>query len=98
MSIKTYVSELSRIHGVTYQRTPIDDFAETASRLVGDNLPPADETEDLLIALHRVGAITSAEGISLLAQHLTSAETSEGSNRNGPNLRAGAHPTKRAQP
>ncbi|MBZ6078886.1 hypothetical protein [Microvirga puerhi] len=68
--VADYVRALAGAHGVTYKPTAYDAFAETASRLVGDDLPPADETQDLLIALYRAKVITDQERNDLLVRHL----------------------------
>ncbi|MBF9235623.1 hypothetical protein [Microvirga alba] len=69
-SVAAYVRDLADIYSVVYSETPADDFAETASRLVGDDLPPPDETENLLVALYRAGVIDAHERTNLLFRHV----------------------------
>jgi hypothetical protein len=69
-SVADYVRELADRHSITYTQTELDRFAETASRLVGDDLAPPDETENLLVALFRAGVIDGPTRTRLLARHI----------------------------
>jgi hypothetical protein len=65
-----YVVALAEHHRVAYIRTVADEFSDTASRLVGDNLPPRDETERQLLVLYRAGIISDSQANNLIARHL----------------------------
>lgn len=58
VDVKTYIERLAANHGVVYQRTGIDDLAETITRLSGDEVT-LDRTEKLLVALKKSGVINS---------------------------------------
>jgi hypothetical protein len=69
-NVAEYVRSLAQANGVTFVRTAADEFAEVANRLVGDDLPPPNETQDLLVALYRAGLITDKESNDLLIKHV----------------------------
>lgn len=68
--VKDLVAELARIHHVTHQAHPLDELADSVSRLSGDDVPALDETQQLLIALDRAGRLTPLQAMELQAQHL----------------------------
>jgi hypothetical protein len=65
---------LAREHGVSYAEGPNDRLAEHMSRLAGDAVV-LDETERLLVGLHRAGRLTRSEMILLQAQYLREARS-----------------------
>jgi hypothetical protein len=66
----SYIEALAAVHGVVYARTPSCELAEAANRLVGDNLPPPDATENLITALYWAGIITDEEAVQLHIRYL----------------------------
>ncbi len=69
-SVRAIAMEIARKHGVSYKRTYADAWAEDVTRLAGDKIV-RDNTNDLLVALKRAGAITGAEMVKLLSCHLS---------------------------
>jgi len=55
-----HIQALAREHGVTAERSQLDDFADAVTRLAGDDVE-LDETEQLLVALTRKGILTARE-------------------------------------
>lgn len=68
-SIKAQIHDLARQHGVHYERTGLDDWAEAITRLAGDDVR-LDETEALLVALTKVGLVSDADSTILHAMYL----------------------------
>ncbi|MBX9933527.1 MAG: hypothetical protein K2Y56_18725 [Methylobacterium sp.] len=68
-SVAEQIRELARAHGVVYERSPLDDYAETISRLSDAEVTP-DETECLLRALTDAGVITPEQRFCLHAAYL----------------------------
>ncbi|MCK7553254.1 hypothetical protein [Marinobacter goseongensis] len=68
-SIRSYITDLADQLGIRYQATPEDALAVIAARLAGDEVV-TDETEDLIVALKRAGAINGREMVALLGRHL----------------------------
>ena len=68
-SIRSYITALADQLGIRYQATPEDALAVIAARLAGDGVV-TDETEDLIVALKRAGAINGREMVALLGRHL----------------------------
>jgi hypothetical protein len=64
-----YVMELASLLGVRYVQTYSDQWAESVTRLVGDEVASTD-VKDLLVALKRAGKISSREMASLLVSYL----------------------------
>lgn len=62
---ETIIRELAARHGVTVQRTALDDWADDAPRLSGDD-GVVDEVGELVIALRRAQAV---DGIELTRLH-----------------------------
>lgn len=60
ISAKDEIAALAREHGVTYQKTALDDLGNAITRLAGDEVP-LDETVTLLIALQRAGVVSDSE-------------------------------------
>lgn len=69
VAVADYVEELAREHGVRYRRSALDDFADTVTRLAGDDVV-LDRIEELLVALSKAGAITGVERTKLHARYL----------------------------
>jgi hypothetical protein len=67
--VSQFVVRLAREHHVTYSRTAGDEFAETVTRLAGDEVC-SDATGDLLVALKRADKLTDREMTTLLISHL----------------------------
>lgn len=64
-----FVQGLARRFKVAYAPNSMDQWAETVTRLAGDEVH-ADDTEDLLVALKRSGKLSSDEMTLLLVNHL----------------------------
>lgn len=67
--VSHYVARLARKHHITYTRTAGDEWAETVTRLAGDEVQ-SDDTGDLLVALNRSHKLTDREMTTLLINHL----------------------------
>ena len=63
-SVRRQIHDLAARHGVVYEETPLDRLADDHARL-SDSEVTLDETESLLLALRRAGAITDDEGRAL---------------------------------
>ena len=66
--ISQFVARLARKHHITYARTTGDAWAETVTRLAGDEVR-SDDTANLLVALKRAHKLTDREMTSLLIHH-----------------------------
>lgn len=64
-----FVQGLARRFKVAYVPNAMDRWAETVTRLAGDEVH-ADDTEDLLVALKRSGKLSTDEMTLLLVNHL----------------------------
>ncbi len=64
-----FVQGLARRFKVAYVPNAMDQWAETVTRLAGDEVH-ADDTEDLLVALKRSGKLSTDEMTLLLVNHL----------------------------
>lgn len=69
LGVARFVQDLARRYKVVYTPNPLDQWAETVTRLAGDDVR-ADSTEDLLIALKRAGKISTTEVAALTINHL----------------------------
>jgi hypothetical protein len=67
--VARYVEELARRFNVSYTRTAMDEWAEAATRLAGDEVRPG-RVQQLLIALKRAGKLSTEDMASLLVNHL----------------------------
>ena len=67
-NVSQFVARLARKHHVTYARTTGDEWAETVTRLAGDEVR-SDDTANLLVALKRAHKLTDREMTSLLINH-----------------------------
>ena len=67
--VSQFVVRLAREYHITYSRTAGDEFAETVTRLAGDEVR-SDATGDLLVALKRAHKLTDREMTALLISHL----------------------------
>jgi len=67
-SIARFVNTLARLNRVTYRRTYMDCWAESVTRLAGDD-PKSDTTENLLVALTREGKLAARDMVRLIAAH-----------------------------
>lgn len=63
------VYELARKHGVGYIPTPMDQWAQTVTRLGGDEIYPG-PVQDMLVALKRAGKLSADEMAALLVNYL----------------------------
>ena len=63
------ITTLASTHGISAAPKPIDDFANTVSRL-SDTEVTFDRVERLLLALTRAGLVTDAERFALHAAYL----------------------------
>lgn len=66
--IRQFVARLARKHHISYARTTGDEWAETVTRLAGDEVR-SDDTANLLVALKRAKKLTDREMASLLIHH-----------------------------
>ncbi|GAK46643.1 conserved protein [Tepidicaulis marinus] len=62
---------LAAKHGVTPERTELDDMADDFARLSDAEVEP-DELADLVVTLKRKGILTADEAVKLYAQHVAS--------------------------
>jgi hypothetical protein len=68
-SVAGYARDLARRHGVAFSRDAADELAEAATILADNELPPADATDDLLVALGRARVLTADQVVHLIIQH-----------------------------
>ena len=66
------IRQLARQHGVTYEASALDAWADQVTHLAGDDVE-LDDVENLLVALVRAKAITSKESTILHAAYLNAA-------------------------
>ena len=66
--VSQFVERLARKHHVSYTRTAGDEWAETVTRLAGDDVR-SDGTGDLLVALKRAHKLSDREMTALLIGH-----------------------------
>ncbi|WP_430371197.1 hypothetical protein [Stenotrophomonas geniculata] len=64
-----YVRSLAKRFNISYTPTYMDRFAETVTRLAGDEVRTG-AVQDLLVALKRAGTISSADMATLLVNYL----------------------------
>lgn len=64
-----FVEKLAREHGTSYVKTPCDAWADTVTRLSGDEVE-LDQTELLIIQLARDGLIAASDVVSLHVRYL----------------------------
>jgi hypothetical protein len=69
VGVSQFVVRLAHKHQITYSRTASDEFAETVTRLAGDEVC-SDATGDLLVALKRADKLTDREMTALVVSHL----------------------------
>lgn len=67
--VATYVRALARRHQVHYVATSADQWAETVTRLAGDEVRSG-PVQDLLVALKRAGKLSKTDMASLLVNYL----------------------------
>ena len=67
--VAQFVAELARKNGISYQRTGLDSWAETVTRLSGDEVR-LDATQNLLVALKRAGVLNGYQMSRLSVNHL----------------------------
>ncbi len=70
LTAKQQIDLLTAQHDITYQKTQLDDLADTYSRL-SDNEVELDETELLLLELDRAGILTGKDNGLLHLQYLS---------------------------
>jgi len=66
------IVSLAQKHGVTYTPTTTDVWAQTVTRLAGDDVA-LDDIELLLIALQRAGRLSRQEALRLQVNYLREA-------------------------
>jgi hypothetical protein len=69
MTARDMIHDLARQHAIRYERGELDDWAETVSRVAGDDIQ-LDETEWLLVALGRAEVMPEIENTKLHARYL----------------------------
>lgn len=67
--VAQFVRELARKHQVRYTRTSSDQWAETVTRLAGDEVRSG-PVQDLLVALKRAGKLSTDDMATLLVNYL----------------------------
>lgn len=67
--VGSYVRELAAFHGVRYEPTAADQWAETVTRMAGDDVRSG-PVQDLLVALKRAGKLTKDDMATLLVNYL----------------------------
>lgn len=67
--VARFVQDLAHQYKVIYTFHPMDQWAETVTRLAGDDVR-SDDTEDLLIALKRAGKISTKDVATLTINYL----------------------------
>lgn len=67
--VGNYVRRLAALHGVSYAPTAVDRWAETVTRLAGDEVRSG-PVQDLLVALKRAGKLTKDDMAELLVNYL----------------------------
>jgi hypothetical protein len=67
--VAQFVRALARKHRVHYSRTATDQWAETVTRLAGDDVGSG-PVQDLLIALKRAGKLSTSDMTTLLVNYL----------------------------
>ena len=67
--LRTYIHSLAKVHGVAYVKTNGDAWAETVTKLSGDEVE-TDDVDFLLVALKRAGVINSTDMVLLLVNYL----------------------------
>lgn len=67
--VASYVRALATRHQVRYLATPADHWAETVTRLAGDEVRSG-PVQDLLVALKRAGKLSKADMACLLVNYL----------------------------
>lgn len=72
--LRQYVAELAKQHGVSAVKIGSDALAEVVTRLAGDEVV-TDETEDLVVALRRAGAIDGPTMVELLGRYFDEKRT-----------------------
>ena len=69
MTARDMIHDLARQHAIRHERGELDDWAETVSRVAGDDIQ-LDETEWLLVALGRAEVMPEIENTKLHARYL----------------------------
>lgn len=67
--VADYIRRLAKRYGVSYTETPGDRWAETVTRLAGDEIQSG-PIQDLLVALKRAGRLSSFDMAALLVNYL----------------------------
>lgn len=68
-NVEAFILDLAAKHGVRYVKGPLDDLADTITRLSDDEVE-IDGTEQLIIALKRARVITGSEMVAMLGAYL----------------------------
>jgi hypothetical protein len=68
-TIAQLVAQLATQYGVTSTRTALDDWADTVTRLSGDEVT-LDDTCQLLVSLRRLRVVSARQMAQLSTQHL----------------------------
>lgn len=64
------VRDLADEYGMTAGREFLDDWTDQISSLSGEDGEPADEVEQLIIALGRAGVIEEAQAVEIQLQYM----------------------------
>lgn len=67
--LKEYIAGLASRYGVSYVKTRADEWAETVTRLSGDDVV-TDEVEDMIVALKRNHVVDAKTMVILLGNYL----------------------------
>lgn len=68
-NFRQFIVDLAAQHDLDYRKTYADEWAETVTRLCGDEVV-TDDVDQILVTLKRSGVITSEELVSLLGGYL----------------------------
>lgn len=71
--VRKFIEKLATAHGIQYQRTGLDDFAGSVTRLAGDEIE-LDATEKLLIALKKRDLISGRQLARLMTNYMREAK------------------------
>ncbi|NTY87489.1 hypothetical protein [Serratia fonticola] len=67
--VRKFIEKVAAANGIQYQRTGLDDFAESVTRLAGDEIE-LDITEKLLIALKKKDLISGRQLARLMTNYM----------------------------
>lgn len=72
-NVSGFIKKIAELHGVKYKRTGLDDFAESVTRLAGDDIE-LDLTEKLLVELRKKEIINGPQLARLMTNYIKECE------------------------